>query len=174
MSEQSLARLFSQPAFAGNLLRCAAFLEDELDILLTVYFIRSERTDAAQDLLLRELTFGRKIELLRKLPLGTSTSKKTALEALRTFQRLRNVAAHHSLIFVEKTRELLKDQGVRALFANYPTSFEKAFHAGRRSLVRLRKTKAFGPNARTESEKLEVRDTVRVVEGLMAEKEGQI
>lgn len=69
ITDSELAQLFASPAFVGTVLRYGSFLDYDLDCLLTVYFARPDRLNEALDLLIPELAFGRKIDVLRKLPL---------------------------------------------------------------------------------------------------------
>jgi len=168
ITDSELAALFASPAFVGTVLRFGSFLDYDLDCLIAIYFARGDRLNTALDLLLPELTFGRKIELLRKLPLRHAKSHRDAIASLKAFQKLRNLAAHSWTVSRAKARELLSDQAIRALFVTYPVSLETGFRLTRRRLTRLRQSKAFGADARAVSQQLDMRAVELVLENASA------
>lgn len=163
LTDYQVARLFTKPSFVGAMLRYAALLEYDLDCLLTLYFARRDRIDDTLEFLLSELTFGRKIGVLRHLPLKRMKSHATALAGFRGFVRLRNLAAHNWSVPRRKVRELLKDPIIRDVFSDPPSSLEGSFRGTRRALTRLRQSKAFGPQARKASRDMEMRTLLRIM-----------
>jgi hypothetical protein len=168
ITDSELARLFASPPFVGTVLRYGSFLDYDLDCLLAIYFARGDRLNDALDLLIPELTFGRKIDVLRRLPLKHTKAHGDALAALRAFQKIRNLAAHSWTVSRAKCRDLLSDPSVRGLFVDYPTSLEAGFKLTRRRLVRLRQSKAFGADARAVSRELDVRAVELVLKNASA------
>jgi hypothetical protein len=71
--------LFSDHEFIGHVLRFSSLVEFDLDVLLVVYFTRSDRAEHFLESVLAHLTFDRKIRVLGGLPLRKS---------LKTFVRV--------------------------------------------------------------------------------------
>lgn len=161
MTESVVSRAFVDAAFRGRIIRYATLLEYALEGTLALYFVRPERIDEIRDLLLTEIQLGRKIELLQKLPIPASRSKSAALDGLRAFQRLRNVAAHRWHVKREDARELLKNTTVARMIAN-PETFETVFRRTRRGLERIRRTRAFGPDATSAARAVAEREFMAV------------
>jgi hypothetical protein len=145
LTEEQIWRLFSKPEFVGAVLRLAALLEYDLDSLLCAYFIRPDRLESALELLFADVTVGRKLEMLRKLPVPKQlTSYRKAVAGLSRFQRIRNIAAHQWSVPRRTVHMLLEDRGFRDLLARYPEGLQEDFRATRASIWRLRRTKTWG------------------------------
>jgi glycyl-tRNA synthetase beta subunit len=150
LTERQLTKLFGNPVFVGTVLRYATMLEYDMDCLLALYLSRPERVDFVLDSV---------------LPLKHTKAHGDAIGALRGFQRVRNVAAHRWTVSVATSRDLLKDQNVRPLFADFPKSLLAAFSVTKSRLTRLRSSKAFGVDARTASKEMESRTILKILEG---------
>jgi hypothetical protein len=155
---EEVQALFRDEAFRGSLLFRAAQLEFDLGCLLCAYFIRADRYDEAMDGLLRDLPFGRKIEIAKRLPLNkTVKSYGVALTGLVAFQRLRNVAAHQWSVSLSAARQLLTDARCRAILdvpdsttrlhsrqSSRPDGLTREYRATSSALSQLVRTKEVG------------------------------
>ena len=143
-SDREIWYLFSDSSFVGDVLRKTTQLEFDLDAVLTQYFIRSDRFEAAMELLLPELTFGRKIDLLTHLPLRKSLlSYGRAIEGLRKFQRIRNIVAHSPHVSFSTAKKLARDGNYKRLLHDYPEGLLAEFGQTARSLIRLLRVREF-------------------------------
>jgi hypothetical protein len=147
-TESEIWHLFSDRKFIGSILRHTTLLEFELNGLLAQYFIRSDRYEEAMELLLPELSFGRKIDLFKRLPIRKSLkSYQTAISGLRRFQRIRNIVAHTPHISRSRSKEFTKDGNYKRILHDYPEGTLDEFRNTSRSLTRLLRVKEFiNPN----------------------------
>lgn len=160
-TEHIVVEAFRKPAFRGAILRYTTLLEFSLEATLALYILRPERLQEGRDLLIADLQFGRKIDLLQKLSIPSTKSKSAALDGLRAFQRLRNLASHRAHVTRADARELLKNTTVTAMFAD-SALFESTFRRTRNALERIQRTRAFGPNARAAAEAVALEDVLHV------------
>jgi hypothetical protein len=163
LSDRQLTHLFGNPVFVGTILQYTSMLEYDIDCLLALYISRPDRVDFVLDVVLPELTFNRKLEVFKQLPLKHTKAHGATIVALRGFQRVRNVAAHRWTVSVTTLRQLLQDQHVRPLFTDFPKSLHANFSLTRRRLTRLRGSKAFGVDARTASKDMDTRTLLKVL-----------
>ncbi len=130
--------------YAGVVIKYATRLEFSLDCLLTAYYIRPDRYDTAMDDFWPDLTFGRKIELTKRLPLNKKLkSYGMAIAGLVAFQRLRNVVAHQWSVSLTTVGKLLDDQRLNDLLTN-EGSMEETYRATENALAQLVRTKEVG------------------------------
>src|SRR5664279_4125864 len=69
LSDRQLTHLFGNPVFVGTILQYTSMLEYDIDCLLALYISRPDRVDFVLDVVLPELTFNRKLEVFKQLPL---------------------------------------------------------------------------------------------------------
>jgi hypothetical protein len=143
-SEREIWKLLSNRTFIGDVLRYFTSLEFELNAVIAQYFIRSDRYEDAMEVLLPELSLGRKLELLTRLPIRKSLlSYQRAISGLRRFQRVRNIVAHNPHISFSKAKSLSNDGNYRQILHEYPKGMQEEFKLTRRSLSRLLRVREF-------------------------------
>ena len=143
-SEHEVWRLLSDSEFVGDVLRYFTQLEFDLNALLSQYFIRSDRYKIAMDLLLPELSFGRKIDLFTNLPIRkTLLSYERAISGLRRFQKIRNLVAHNPHISRSMAKKIAADGNLRQIIHGYPEGMIDEYRLTRRSLSRLLRVREF-------------------------------
>ena len=144
LSDYEVRELFSDKEFIGTILRLSSLLEMSLDCALAQYFVRDDRIQEGLDLILSEMTFSKKIEILAKLPIRRNiVSHKKAIVRLRRFRRIRNIAAHSWALSISETRKLLNNSEYKAILRDYPNGTKREFQSARDSLHRLLRTKEF-------------------------------
>jgi hypothetical protein len=136
--------LFSDHEFIGHVLRFSSLVEFDLDILLTVYFTRSDRAEHFLESVLPHLTFDRKIRLLANLPLRKSLKTVSrVIPDLRHLQKLRNTVAHSAVVSPRRLAEMCKDAEIAELVFKYPASLQRLTARIRRDFLYLAKLKEF-------------------------------
>jgi hypothetical protein len=143
-TERKVKDLFSNHEFVGDVVRYTALLEFELDCLLAQYFLREDRIDEGMSLLISNLNFGSKVEILAKLPVRESVrSFHRAVTGSRRFRRIRNIAAHRWTMSFSEVKDLLNGVEYKLMLVDYPVGLRKDFNGTRSCLSRLSRVKEF-------------------------------
>lgn len=141
---KQLKELFHREDFAGQVLRNATLLENELDIILCQYFCQKRRVSTALLLLFQTMTWNNKIELFTNLPIRKSTkSYQTAISGLRIFKQLRNKVAHQWTVTTNEVEKLCRNKTLARMLDGFPNTMRSNFRDCRRALSRLSRTKEF-------------------------------
>jgi len=151
-TEREVRDLFHDYEFIGHVLRASVLVEFDLDILLTVYFTRSDRAESFLEGVLPHLTFDRKIRILSQLPLRKSL--KTVVRIipdLRHLQKIRNTVAHGAVVSPRRLTELCKDVDIAKLLFDYPASLQSLSRQIRRDFTYLAKLREFRHDSKAET-----------------------
>jgi hypothetical protein len=139
-----LKKLFYEKEFIGEVLRSSTLLEADLDVLLCHFFCRKTRLKEALGKVMPEVSFNAKIEMLAALPIRKKTkSYSAAIGRLRAFRRLRNLVAHQWTTSASEIEKLCINQSIASMLDGYPDVMKAEFHACRRALSRLLRTREF-------------------------------
>jgi hypothetical protein len=136
--------LLHDHSFVGHVLRTSALAEFDLDILLTVYFTRDDRSEEFLQSIIPNVTFDRKIQILEQLPLRKKLKTVSrVIPNLRRLKKIRNLVAHSAVISPKKVEKLFQDNEVARLLLDYPGSLEEISQQIRRDFLYLANLKEF-------------------------------
>jgi hypothetical protein len=152
LSEPEIKNLFINEDFIGNTIRWTNFLEFSLNCAISQYFIRADRQVESIETLLPEISFGRRVELLYRLPIRKAVQSRTlAVAGLKRFQRVRNLVAHHWILTNKQMTKLISDPQIHKMLSGYPDSMKKDFQRTRHYLAILLRAREFrDPNSKNK------------------------
>jgi len=141
---RQIVDLLSDHSFVGHVLRTSSLAEFDLDILLTVYFTRDDRSEEFLQSIIPHVTFDRKIQILDQLPLRKKLKTVSRITPnLRRLKKIRNLVAHSAVISPKRVKKLLENHELARLLLDYPDSLEEISRQIRRDFLYLANLKEF-------------------------------
>ena len=116
--------------FAGHIIRWVAIFEIRLDFLLSAYFVAPHLYGTFADAILGQLSFRRKIEILKALKLNRPLrSRDNIVNSLGRLLTLRNALAHSSHMSPDEVKKLRSDKWIYDFVSGYPKTVGKEKNA---------------------------------------------
>jgi len=141
---RQIVDLLHDHSFVGHVLRTSTLAEFDLEILLTVYFTRDDRSEEFLRSIIPHVTFDRKIQILDQLPLRKKLKTVSrVIPNLRRLKKIRNLVAHSAVISPKRVKKLLENREIAQLLLLYPDSLEEISRQIQRDFLYLANVKEF-------------------------------
>lgn len=140
-----------EPQFVAEILKVSAFVEEELDFALSLYFCGSGRHFEFMDLLLSRMNYESKVQLLERIETRQSLkSKALALDGLRTIQKVRNLVAHPAGATNERIQKVLSQPGAKEMIEGSLETITQTLRGCRRGHYHLSRSKEWRQPSKSE------------------------